>query len=121
MKFSNMGITAAMVLLGTSQAVSSGILSGELRQWHKTTLTFTGPSTSETATTNPFLDYRLDVTFTQGGNSYTVPGYYAANGDAGNTGASTGNKWRVHFAPPSTGTWNWQASFSPDYSPTVGS
>ena len=105
------GIVAALVLLGTSQAVSGATLSGELRQWHKTTLTFTGPSTSETASTNPFLDYRLDVTFTQVGKSYTVPGYYAANGDAGDTGASSGDKWRVHFSPPSTGAWNWQASF----------
>jgi len=111
MKCSIMGIMVALVLLGTSQAVSGVTLSGESRQWHKTTMTFTGPSTSETASTNPFLDYRLNVTFTQGDKSYTVPGYYAADGDAGNTGASSGNKWRVHFSPPSTGAWNWQASF----------
>jgi hypothetical protein len=111
MKLFGAGIVAALVLLDTSQAVSGATLSGELRQWHKTTLTFAGPSTSETAGTNPFLDYRLDVTFTQGDKSYTVPGYYAADGDAGNTGASAGNKWRVHFSPPSTGTWDWQASF----------
>jgi len=60
---------------------------------------------------NPFLDYRLNVTFTQGATSYVVPGYYCADGNAADTGASSGNKWRVHFAPPSTGTWNWQASF----------
>ncbi len=111
MRFFTTGIVAAMVLLGVPQAVSGATLSGELRQWHKPTLTFTGPSTSETASTNPFLDYRLNVTFTQGDKSYVVPGYYAANGDAGNTGAASGNKWRVHFAPPSTGAWNWQASF----------
>ncbi len=51
------------------------------------------------------------MTFTQSGESYVVPGYYAANGDAGNTGASAGNKWRVHFSPPSIGTWKWRASF----------
>ena len=111
MKLFNTGIVAALVLLGTSQAVSSVILSGELRQWHKSTLTFDGPSTRETSGTNPFLDYRLNVTFTQGDKSYVVPGYYAADGNAGNTGASSGNKWRVHFSPPSTGDWNWQASF----------
>lgn len=105
------GIVAALVLLNMLQAVSGATLSGELRQWHKATLTFTGPSTSETAATNPFLDYRLNVTFTQGPTSYVVPGYYCADGNAANTGASSGNKWRVHFAPPSTGTWNWQASF----------
>ena len=105
------GIVAALVLLNMLQAVSGATLSGELRQWHKATLTFAGPSTSETAATNPFLDYRLNVTFTQDSTSYVVPGYYCADGNAANTGASSGNKWRVHFAPPSTGTWNWQASF----------
>jgi len=105
------GIVAALVLLNMLQAVSGATLSGELRQWHKATLTFTGPNTSEASNPNPFLDYRLNVTFTQGRTSYVVPGYYCADGNAANTGASSGNKWRVHFAPPSTGTWNWQASF----------
>jgi len=86
-------VVAALVLLGTSQAFSSNvILSGDLLQWHKTTLTFTGPNTNEIAGTNPFLDYRLNVTFTQGDKSYVVPGYYAADGNAGNTGASTYSK-----------------------------
>ncbi|MBW1295585.1 carbohydrate-binding protein [Aquimarina litoralis] len=86
---------------------------GELRRWHKVTLTFNGPNTSETANPNPFSDYRLDVTFThQGSNaSYTVPGYFAACGNAENNGCNSGNKWRVHFAPDRTGTWNWSASF----------
>jgi len=104
-------IAAALVALNALQGASGATLSGELRQWHKVTLTFTGPDTSETAPTNPFLDYRLNVTFTQGSTSYVVPGYYCADGNAANTSASSGNKWRVHFAPPSTGTWNWQASF----------
>ncbi|UCG49806.1 MAG: DUF5060 domain-containing protein, partial [Phycisphaerales bacterium] len=103
---------AGVVLLNMLQAVSGATLSGELRQWHKVTLTFTGPSTSETAAANPFLDYRLNVTFTRrGSGSYVVPGYYCADGNAADTGASGGNKWRVHFSPPATGTWNWQASF----------
>jgi len=86
-------------------------VSGELKQWHKVTLTFNGPSTSETAGTNPFLDYRLNLTFTQGGTSIVVPGYYCADGDAANTGATSGNKWRAHFSPSTTGTWNYAASF----------
>jgi hypothetical protein len=121
MKLFGARILAALVLLNTLQAVSGATLSGELRQWHKLTLTFTGPNTSETASTNPFLDYSLDVTFTQGDQSYVVPGYYAANGDAGDTGASSGNKWRVHFTPPSTGTWNWQASFKTEAGIAVSS
>ena len=96
-----------------NQAAYAGRVSGELRKWHKVTVTFDGPQTSETADPNPFTDYRLNVTFThQGsGESKVVPGYYAADGDAANTSADSGNKWRVHFAPDTVGTWEYRASF----------
>ena len=48
---------------------------GELKKWHKVTLTFTGPETGENAQPNPFRDYRLFVTFSKGQKQYTVPGY----------------------------------------------
>jgi len=86
-------------------------LSGELKKWHKITITFDGPDTSETAVPNPFTDYRLNVTFAKGARSIVVPGYYAADGNAGETGASSGNKWRVHFAPDEAGTWAYTVSF----------
>ena len=62
-------------------------ISGELRRWHKVTLTLNGPSASETGTPNPFLNYRMNVTFTNGGLTYTVPGYFAADGNAANSSA----------------------------------
>lgn len=96
----------------TSQSESTQIISGELKKWHRVTITFDGVSASETGTPNPFLYYRLDVTFTQSsGKSYKVPGYYAADGNAAETGATSGNKWKVHFAPDATGTWTYIASF----------
>jgi len=105
-------LTGVSVLLAYAlPADAAGTVSGELRQWHKVTITFEGPNTSETAGTNPFLDYRLNVTFTQGGSSYLVPGYYCADGNAANTGATSGSKWRVHFSPPTTGIWSYVASF----------
>jgi hypothetical protein len=88
-------------------------VSGELRQWHKVTLTFTGPQASETDNTpNPFTDYRLTVTFTHesGAPRYEVPGYFAADGNAANTSAAAGNKWRAHLSPDKVGKWNWRAS-----------
>ncbi|HYP15608.1 MAG TPA: DUF5060 domain-containing protein, partial [Opitutus sp.] len=68
---------------------------------------------SETGTPNPFRDYRLNVTFKHAasGRSLIVPGYFAADGDAADTSATSGNKWRVHFAPDATGTWNYTVSF----------
>ncbi|MFC1637099.1 DUF5060 domain-containing protein, partial [Planctomycetota bacterium] len=106
-------ICFALVVGVFSQAAPASQISGELKKWHKVTLTFDGPNTSETANPNPFLDYRLNVTFThQGdGKSYCVPGYFAADGNAANTSAESGNKWRVHFAPDAVGIWKYRVSF----------
>lgn len=86
-------------------------LSGELRKWHKITLTIEGPNTSELANYNPFLHYRMDVTFRHDSATYVIPGYFAADGDAGNSSADKGNKWRAHFSPGHTGEWTWTVSF----------
>jgi len=94
-----------------SAATKSAVVSGELKKWHKITLTFDGPQTSEDAEPNPFLNYRLNVNFIKDGKRHVVPGYYAADGEAGQTGAAAGNKWRVHFAPDEEGRWSYTASF----------
>ena len=86
-------------------------VTGELRVWHKITLTFDGPDATETGTPNPFLYYRLDVVFRQGDRSFSVPGYFAADGNAGQTGVRSGNAWRVHFAPDAPGAWQYAVSF----------
>ncbi|MEL6193825.1 MAG: DUF5060 domain-containing protein [Bacteroidota bacterium] len=86
-------------------------LSGVLQKWHKVTLSIEGPEAKETDSTNPFTDYRLMVTFSQGGSSYEVPGYFAADGMAGETSSDSGNVWRVHFAPDQTGSWDFTVSF----------
>ena len=60
------------------------VISGELKKWHKVTLTFDGPETSETDEFNPFMNYRLMCVQSQGhGKEYLVPGYFAADGNAG--------------------------------------
>jgi hypothetical protein len=86
-------------------------ISGALKKWHTVTLSFKGPQTNEKATPNPFSDYRLNVTFTNGSRSYTVPGFYAADGNAANSSATSGNIWQVRFTPDAEGTWRYTASF----------
>jgi hypothetical protein len=86
-------------------------IQGELKQWHKITLLIDGPGTSEYADENPFLDYRLDVTFTNGMRSFTVPGFYAADGNSGESSAREGDKWKVIFRPDSPGSWQYTVSF----------
>ncbi len=101
-------LAGVLVLACTACAAD---ISGELRKWHRVTLTFAGPDTSETDTTNPFTDYRLNVTFENGERKHVVAGFYAADGNAAQTSAVSGNKWRVHFIPDAEGRWSYTASF----------
>ncbi|OYP34154.1 DUF5060 domain-containing protein [Rhodopirellula sp. MGV] len=91
----------------------SVLVAGELKRWHKITLTQSGPFAHEQDNVpNPFTDHCLSVTFThRDGATYTVPGYFAADGDAANSSAESGNVWRAHFAPDRVGEWDWQISF----------
>ncbi|HUM71197.1 MAG TPA: DUF5060 domain-containing protein, partial [Chloroflexota bacterium] len=84
-------------------------VSGELTKWHPLTIDFTGPFAHETDDApNPFLDYRLQVTFTgPQGQVYHVPGFFAGNGQ----GYGSGNIWRVIFAPDSAGNWQYTVAF----------
>lgn len=86
-------------------------VSGELRKWHKVTVAFEGPELSENGSENPFSDYRLDVTFSNGEETFIVPGYFAADGASANTSASSGKIWKAHFSPNKIGTWTYSASF----------
>ncbi len=79
------------------------------KQWHGVTLNFEGPDTSEQDADNPFLNYRLIVTFTHDGQEYPIRGYYAADGQAGDSGADAGNIWQVKFRAPETGEWHYRA------------
>jgi len=104
-------LIVAISLALSLKAFSQAEISGELKQWHKVTLTFSGPETGEQAPLNPFLNYRMEVTFSKGEQSIVVPGYFAADGDAANTSAKSGIKWRCHFVPFLTGDWTWKVSF----------
>ena len=105
---------------------NGGIVSGELRQYHKTTITFNALDLSEAPGT--YLDHRMNVTITTpSSTTYVVPAYFAADGDASETSATSGNKWRCHFTPEEIGSYTYSVSFRTgtnvaiDLSPTAGS
>ena len=106
-------IPIACLLFGIVAAAGAqdATITGELKTWHRVTLSFAGPETSEAAEPNPFTDYRLLVTFRNGDYSVVVPGFYAADGNAGEASADRGNVWRVHFSPNMPGEWSYNASF----------
>ncbi len=88
-------------------------ISGEMKQWHKITLTLDGPFAAETdSDPNPFTDHRMTVAFRHesGSPSYSAPGYFAADGDAANSSAEAGNKWRAHLSPDKAGVWTYRVS-----------
>ena len=89
-------------------------ITGDLKQWHKVTLTIDGPYAHELDNKpNPFTDYNMTVTFKHesGFPYYDVPGYFAADGDAGDSSAESGTKWRAHLSPDKPGQWHYRVSF----------
>ena len=85
--------------------------------WQPVTLTLKGLFADEQqdkldpSKPNPFSDVRMEVEFLQGDQRFKVPGYFAADGDAANTSATSGNVWRAHFSPPTAGAWEYRVSF----------
>lgn len=89
----------------------AGVVEGELQVWHSVSVTFDGPEGAE-ADAATFLNNRLTVTFKNGDSEYVVPGYFAADGSAGTTHATSGNKWRALFTPDRAGEWSYSAAFA---------
>ena len=105
----------ALVMPRKPDGNGSITISGELKQWHKVSLTLDGPYANELDNhPNPFTDSNLTVTFTHesGSPSYKVPGFFAADGNAAESGATAGTKWRANLAPDKTGIWNYSTSFT---------
>ncbi len=100
------------ILMMSYSLLAQGTISGELRKWHTVTVTFDGPSLDEESAVNPFTNYRLNVTFVSpNGEQFVVPGFFAADGNAAETSATSGNKWAVRFKPNALGNWTYNASF----------
>ena len=98
-----------LVLAGCKSNSINAVIEEPHSLWYPVTITFDGPQADESSST--FRDYRMDVTFTHDERSFTVPGYFAADGNAANTSASVGNKWQVKFTPDTPGEWSYSVSF----------
>jgi hypothetical protein len=106
--------TAPLVLPRKPDGDGAVRIEGELKQWHPVTLNAGGPYAHERDTgPNAFTDYRLTVTFAHesGTPRYVVPGYFAADGNAGQTSAEAGTVWRAHLSPDKPGRWTYRLSF----------
>jgi hypothetical protein len=50
-------------------------------------------------------------THASGAPSYRVPGYFAADGRASESSATSGNRWRAHLSPDRPGRWTYAVTF----------
>lgn len=84
-------------------------IQGDPRKWGPMEAWFQGPTHKELDDQpDPFLDYRLQVTFTApSGARFEVPGFFDGNG----SGQSSGDIWKARFTPSEVGTWTFAASF----------
>ncbi|WP_343328633.1 DUF5060 domain-containing protein [Polaribacter staleyi] len=90
---------------------SQGKVEGKLEKWNKITIRFDYKEFSENDEDNPFLNYRLNVTFKNGDEEITIPGFFAADGNAAETSSKKGTVWKVRFMPNKVGKWTYKASF----------
>ncbi|MER2491265.1 DUF5060 domain-containing protein [Catenovulum sediminis] len=90
---------------------SIGTAQPEIAKLDTFTLDITGPDSQENGQLNPFTDYRVLVEFIHPQQKKIVRGYYAADGNAGETSAQAGNIWRVKFTPQLTGQWQYKVHF----------
>ncbi len=114
---------AALALPTALLGAPAVTIHGELRAWHPVTLDLRGPSAAEADTApNPFTDFRFEVEFVHesGFPRYRVPGYFAADGDAGATGATAGDVWRAHLSPDKPGRWSYRIAFFAGAGTAVG-
>ncbi|MEL7340001.1 MAG: DUF5060 domain-containing protein, partial [Bacteroidota bacterium] len=101
----------AMLVISLWSCQTPTKIDHSIAKWQKLTLSFEGPQTSESASPNPFTDYRMMVRFRLGERSVVIPGFYAADGNSAETSADSGNVWQVRFRPDEVGLWTYEVSF----------
>ncbi len=110
-------LLAALAAPPDAAVTVTGQTDGAFRAGCPIAFTLAGPEVlSEAGDPNPFTDYTFTGTFgpsdepgpdgkagPDGDASIVVPGYFAADGNAAETGADSGDKWRVRYRPNSEG------------------
>lgn len=108
--FTNFSLTLILLTLINCDQKSSNSFIPNHKQWEAISLNFEGPELSESYTDNPFLNYKLEVVFKHPDTSYTIRGFYAADGRAAETSADSGTVWQVRFSADRPGKWTYNAT-----------
>ena len=109
--------TSMALVLGFAAPAQSGSTGSAGPPWNQTVahrwstfeLELQGPLADEANDNpNPFLDYRLNVTFASpSGRIFEVPGFFDGDGK----GSGVGKVWKVRFTPDEDGPWTYEVSF----------
>ena len=98
-----------------AQSTGGVDISGELRQWHKVTLTLDGPQPTNVASDpNPVPRLPHDRALrarVRHPRSTACPDTSRRTGTPRTHPPSAGNKWRAHLSPDKPGRWDWRVSF----------
>jgi len=105
--FSKLALYALLLILVQATVFAGGNLGnlGTYYKWHKVEIVLPGPSSSVTASPNPF-EISVNVTFTGPGGTFSIPAFYDGNG----SGGTSGNVWKVRFSANAIGSWTFSSS-----------
>ena len=84
----NLLIILTLILFSCQKPLNNIKIDGELKKWHKIVFKLKTEDTSEFEKDNPFLNYRLFISFSNGNSTIKVPGFYAADGNAAESSSS---------------------------------
>ncbi|GAB1857219.1 hypothetical protein MHTCC0001_20550 [Flavobacteriaceae bacterium MHTCC 0001] len=88
------------------------VTSGTLRKWDRVAVELTLPGNDLNESNNTFRNSRMDVVFTRpNGSTIRVPGFFAADGNAANTNATSGKKFRAYLRPDAIGSWSYRVLY----------
>ena len=109
----HLALALAIISSAQAQVLKDPEATGEMKQWHTVTVTYQGPHGTEDAA-SVFEDNRMEVQFTHAGSgeSHVVPGFFAADGNASESSAIQGDRWRARFSPPKAGEYSFAARFT---------
>lgn len=93
------------------QAAPACNVDSSSKAYQPITIECQGPDVREDNSSNPFMNYRMTVTIAGGGETWNVPGYFAADGNAAQSSATSGSVWRAHFVPPTQGDYTYTVAF----------
>ncbi len=97
------GLLFLLIQVGSAQTID-----GELKKWHRITLSASLPDSNLSEAESTFKNFRVDVLFSRpDGSTIRVPGFFATDGDAANSSTSEGKIFKAYLRPDTIGDWSY--------------